>query len=258
MNSSDTIIPTYNTWLSHGEKPIVRLHDPWLVSNTRYNYDIYSGFDILQKFKLLLNNPVDIENILEARLTIGFHATTLQLNPKQFVRVSDFCYELNFINETTTNAPLLIPLIAIQYHKNINLTLFVKNKCTINPQILCEYYDLPTNVRREVAAGTWEINTNHSYLRIMRGMCGFVKCQSIYSFHFDNDYNLIHDKLYQEYLNQKLLQGKSFEFKINYNNTDLTLTISEEIFEEIIRGLSFEWDVYYQKDNKSGDFIIYF
>jgi hypothetical protein len=38
--------------------------------------------------------------------------------------------------------------------------------------------------------------------------------------------------------NQKILQGQSFE--------------------EIIRGISFEWDVYYQKDSESGDFIIYF
>jgi hypothetical protein len=136
-------------------KAILRSFKPTANYNRRIDYVIDNNFDVLRKFMILFDNPNDINNILEARLQINSYFTTYKLDPKQFIRISPVCYEMNFIIENNSSTQMILPLVAMCYHKYIQLSFFIQqkfgssNKC---PQMVCEYYDLSTSIRSLLAS----------------------------------------------------------------------------------------------------------
>jgi hypothetical protein len=88
-------------------------------------------------------------------------------------------------------------------------------------------------------------------------MIGTPKRHIIFSCYDNNNYKIIHDKLYHAYQENKLLNGKSFEFRINYTDIKHDTVISEEEFDKIIEGLSLEWNIYCKKYVETNDYIFF-
>ncbi len=250
----------YKDWIAKNQNPIMRSHHPTKHSTKCYNYVIDPfSFDILHKFFILLNNPDDIKQITEARLFIGPQA--MKIKPEQFKSVSEYCYELVFITENTTSSQLMIPLAMIPYMKyTIRLSVFFKGTENIeNVQIICGYYDIKNVSRRHIlqTLGIKDIETNVGIMRIHDGYIGCTNVLNQFSHHNNDNYDIIHNKLLDEYNKNKLSHGKSFEFIINYQDY-AHLNLSKESFMDILEGLSIEWNVYLSKDENSDIWTFYF
>ena len=245
----------YTDWLSDNTKPIIRPHGPNIFHNNRYEYIINTEFDILQEFMLFIDKSDDIYEIREARLEIGKCFTAFKVPSNKFIKISDNCYKIQFIIEKETQTDFMFPLVAILYHKNLTLSVFVKNKCINDPQIICRYYNVLTKIRKELPYINWEIDTNYGPIKITSGFIGCTQDHYIFSIHNNDMYEKIHDLIYDKYYDYKILNGHSFESNIKYNDVKHFVD-SHKTFCMIIEGICFEWRLFCQKSGN--DYVIYF
>ena len=257
MDSLNNLIAQfkYTDWLSDGTKPIYRSHSPYVFDNNRYEYNINTDFDILQEFMILLDNPEDINEIREVRLEVGTCSNGFKVPVNNFIKISEFCYKIQFIIEKETDTDFMFPLISIIYHKNLILSVFVKNKLSSDPKIVCRYYNVLSSIRRELGRLNTTIDTNHGPIKIMSGFIGCGYDNYIFSYSHNDSYNKIHDLLYAKYYDYKILHGHSFESKIKYNDVK-DMVDNHKDFCMIIEGLCFEWRLYCVKSGH--DYTIYF
>jgi hypothetical protein len=250
----------YNNWITNNQKPIIRSHQAVKISDRHYDFSIKGyGFDILHKFFILLKNPDDIKEIKEARLFISSEG--IKLKPEQFKSVSKYCYELEFITENTTNSQLMIPLAMIPNTRyDIYVSLFLNNIKNIDDiQIISEYYQMKNGSRLNTLKKlkSKDIYTNLGTMRILNGFIGLSTVLCTYSHHDNHNYDIIHGQLFDMYKENKLKHNESFEFVINYQDY-VNLDISKLEMTNIIEGLSFEWNVFCQKDDNSDIWTFYF
>lgn len=245
----------YTDWLSDGTKPIYRSHSPYVFDNNRYEYTIDTEFDILQEFMILLDKPEDINEIREVRLEAGIFFNSFKVPVSNLIKISDYCYKIQFLIEKETQTDFIFPLVGLHYHKKFILSVFVKNKLSGTIQILCKYYNVLTVIRRKLSQLNTTIDTNHGSLKFLSGMFGSASDRYIFSVSHNDSYDKIHDLLYAKYYDYKILHGHSFESKIKYNDVKDMVDNHEE-FCMIIEGLCFEWRLYCEKSGH--DYVIYF
>ena len=204
---------------------------------------------------ILFNSSDGINDIAEARLNIG-SSLNYKLTPIEFKPISKYCYELEFIIENTTNAELILPLVAMEHcRNNICVSLYLKRQQHIeNPEIICEYYNAPVELRRYIYQQSLHLDTNRGRIICMSGyISAFHKF--IFSFSENSNYDMIHGQILDKYREYRLSLSKSFKFAIDYREYTY---IDEKEFANIIYGLSIEFDVYCQISNDLSTWTLYF
>lgn len=259
----------YKNWIKHDEKPMMYHYKPIISEMTCLYHIRNENFVLFHKIMLLLKNPEHINFITHAQFSINgqnFPKNLIfEIKLKRFKKMTDYCYELEFIVEKTTNVQLMIPTFCMLNH-SYEIKIFLnKEKCVekyleLFPEIILQNYIIDFAIRKNIYHSLWKINTTRGQLFFLNGiMCINEKTyDTIYQEIYDN----IHNEIYNEYM-KKLYGRMPLKIIINYleyidmfmSHKNDNINYEKTLIDEIVNKLSIDWHI--TKMNTLDGYVLY-